>query len=315
MKILLLALMVVGLVAWSSAAASSDVVKVATFTAGLPEGLAVGSNGDLYVGLLSGEIRKVTPDGEVSSLVTLDPDQGFLLGLAFNQQDLLYAALASANPDTHGIWEVQEDGTAQRFAALDEQGLPNAIVVDRSGNLLVSDSFLGRIWKITPDGEVSVWAEDDLLLGTAEESPIGLAVGANGMAFGEDDALYVANSDFGRLVRVRVNPDGSAGSVKAVLEDEGLKGADGIAFDQKDNIYLAVNQHDKLVKITPDQEIKTLATDWLAYPASIAFGVGEERESLYITNLALLRAQGLVEGTPNPNLVRLDVDVAGRPLP
>jgi hypothetical protein len=89
MKILLLALMVVGLVAWSSTAASSDVVKVATFTAGLPEGLAVGPNGDLYVGLVSGEIRKVTPDGEVSSFVTLDPGQGFLLGLAFNQQDVL----------------------------------------------------------------------------------------------------------------------------------------------------------------------------------------------------------------------------------
>jgi hypothetical protein len=125
MKILLLALMVVGLVAWSSAAASSDVVKVVTFTAGLPEGLAVGRDGDLYVGLVSGEIRKVTPDGEVSSFVTLDPDQGFLLGLAFNRQDVLYAALASSNPETHGIWEIREDGTAQRFAALDEQGLPN----------------------------------------------------------------------------------------------------------------------------------------------------------------------------------------------
>jgi sugar lactone lactonase YvrE len=315
MKILLVALMVVGLVAPSSAAASSDVVKVATFTAGLPEGLAVGPNGDLYVGLVSGEIRKVTPDGEVASLVTLDPDQGFLLGLAFDQQDVLYAGLASANPETHGVWEIQEDGTAQRFAALDEQGLPNAIVVDRSGNLLVSDSFLGKIWRITPDGEVSVWAEDDLLLGAAEESPIGLAVGANGMAFGKDDALYVANSDFGRLVRVRVNPDGSAGSIKAVLEDEGLKGADGIAFDQKDNIYLTVNQHDKLVKITPDEEIKTLSTDGLDYPASIAFGVGEGRETLYITNLAFLRAQGLVDGTPDPSLVKLDVDVAGRPLP
>ena len=208
MKILLVALMVVGLVAWSSAAASSDVVKVATFTAGLPEGLAVGPNGDLYVGLVSGEIRKVTPDGEVSSFVTLDPDQGFLLGLALSQQDVLYAALASSNPKTHGVWEIQEDGTAQRFAALDEQGLPNAIVdeqglpnaivVDQSGNLLISDSFLGKIWRITSDGEVSVWAEDDLLLGAEEESPIGLAVGANGMAFGKDDALYVANSDFGR---------------------------------------------------------------------------------------------------------------------
>jgi sugar lactone lactonase YvrE len=99
------------------------------------------------------------------------------------------------------------------------------------------------------------------------------------------------------------------------LEDEGLKGADGIAFDKKDNIYVTVNQFDKLVRITPDEEIKTLATDGLDYPASIAFGVGEERESLYIINLAFLRAQGLVDGTPNPSLVRLDVGIPGRPVP
>jgi sugar lactone lactonase YvrE len=164
MKILLLALMVVGLVAWSSAAASSDVVKIATFTAGLPEGLAVGPDRDLYVGLVSGEIRKVTPDGEVSSFATSpDPGEGFLVGLAFDQQDVLYAALTSSNADTHGIWEIQGDGTAHRFAALDPQGLPNAIVVDQSGNLLVSDSFMGKIWKVTPDGGVSVWTEDGFI--------------------------------------------------------------------------------------------------------------------------------------------------------
>jgi hypothetical protein len=64
-----------------------------------------------------------------------------------------------------------------------------------------------------------------------------------------------------------------------------------------------------------DEEIETLATAGLDYPASVAFGVGEESKVLYVTNLAFLRTQGLVEGTPNPSLVRLDVDVAGRSLP
>jgi sugar lactone lactonase YvrE len=240
-----------------------------------------------------------------------------LVGLAFDQQGVLYAALASFNPETHGVWEIKEDGTAQRFAALEPQGLPNAIVVDQSGNLLVSDSFMAKIWKITGDGEVSVWAEDDLLLGAEEGSPTGLSVGVNGMAFGKDQLLYVVNNDFGRLMRIPVNPDGSASSIEVVLEEEGLEGADGIALDKKDNIniYVVVNQQDKLVRITLDEAIETLARAGLDFPASVAFGKGEESTSLYITNFAFLRAQGLVEGTPNPSLVRLDVDVAGRPLP
>jgi sugar lactone lactonase YvrE len=318
MKILLLIIIMVVAVTAYASAESSIVETVTTFNPDafeLPEGLAVSRHGDLYVGLLGGEIKKVTPDGQVSSFATLNPGEGFLLGLAFDQQNVLYAALASFNPETHGVWEIKEDGTAQRFAALGPQGLPNAIVVDRSGNLLVSDSVMGKIWKITPDGEVSVWAENDLLLGAEEGLPDSLPIGVNGMAFGKDQLLYVVNDDFGRLIRIPVTPDGSAGSIKVVLEDEGLEGADGIAFDKKNNIYVAVNQQDKLVRITPDEEIETLATAGLDYPASVAFGVGEESKVLYVTNLAFLRAQGLVEGTPNPSLVRLEVGVTGRPLP
>jgi sugar lactone lactonase YvrE len=315
MKILLLVLMVVGLIACASAE-SSVVEPVTTFDSGLPEGPAVDRHGDLYVGLVRGEIKKVTPDGQVSSFATsLDPGEGFLVGLAFDQQGVLYAALSSSNPETHGIWEINADGTAQRFVALDPQGLPNAIAVDQSGNVLVSDSFLGKIWKVTPDREVSVWAEDDLLLGLKEDSPTDLAFGANGMAFGQDSMLYVVNTDSGRLVRIPVNPNGEADSTELILEDKGLEGADGIALDDKDNVYVAVSRQDKLVRIFPDEEIEILATEGLDFPASLAFGKGEESKSLYITNFAFLRAQGLVEGDPNPSLVRLDVGVPGRPLP
>lgn len=34
---------------------------------------------------------------------------------------------------------------------------PNALDQDRQGNLYVSDSFLGAIFKVTQDGSTSVW--------------------------------------------------------------------------------------------------------------------------------------------------------------
>jgi hypothetical protein len=116
MKILLLIIIMVVAVTAYASAESSIVETVTTFNPDafeLPEGLAVSRHGDLYVGLLGGEIKKVTPDGQVSSFATLDPGEGFLLGLAFDQQNALYAALASFNPETHGVWEIKEDRTAQ----------------------------------------------------------------------------------------------------------------------------------------------------------------------------------------------------------
>ncbi len=114
----------------------------------LPSGLAVGQVRNLYVGMArTGEIKKLTPDGAVSTFARLpDAAPGVLSGLAF-YGSCLFALVASTNPETHGIWCFMPDGSlgGPPFAPLDQTGRPHAITTAAGPFPLVSDSALGRI--------------------------------------------------------------------------------------------------------------------------------------------------------------------------
>lgn len=279
----------------------------------LPEGLAIDKQGDIYVGMaLTGEVVRVAPDGSQTTVATFNPGGGFLVGLAVDPPGNVYAALASFDPATHGVWRISRTGEVGRIAALPVSGVPNALAFGKHGDLFVSDSFLGRIWRIDTDGTLEAWVDDPLL--TATPTPlIPLPIGANGLRFDRHGDLLVANTTRGLIVRIPVNPDGSAGNTELVVQDAALVGADDIVLDARGGLYVAVNAQNSIVRVEPDGSLTALATaaDGLDYPASLAFGTGGaiDRGSLYFTNLAFL------SGGVNPGVFRLDVGVPGRPLP
>jgi hypothetical protein len=82
----------------------------------------------------------------------------------------------------------------------------------------------------------------------------GFGVGANGLAFWRGD-LYVANTDRGRIVRIPIDVDGSAGVPATFVEDAAIAFADGIAFDVLGNLYV-VNSllANTLVRIGPEPD-------------------------------------------------------------
>jgi len=274
-----------------------------------PEGIAIDKRGNVYIGLVSaGEIRKIDPAGTQSTLATLPVGDGILVGLAVDAPGNVYAALASFDPATHGIWRIQPAGASERIAALDPAGFPNGLAFDERGNLFVSDSFLATVWRIaTGSGAADIWLQSPLLAG----DPVnGFGVGANGLAFWRGD-LYVANTDAGSIVRVPVAADGSAGTPETYVADPAIAFADGIAFDIRGSLYV-VNSllTNTLVRIAPDRTLETLATadDGLDYPASVAFGTGRgELKELYIANVG--------DNFNRPSVMKADVGVPGVPLP
>jgi DNA-binding beta-propeller fold protein YncE len=167
----------------------------------------------------------------------------------------------------------------------------NAIVLDRAGNLYVSDSFGGKVYQLAAaTGAVTVWAEDELLRPGSHAFP---GFGANGLAFDSDQRnLYVANTGDDRILRVNV-------ATRAVtVFAESVNGADGIAFDSLGRLWIAANQGDELVAldfrgrvverrgafegIGPDG-----APRGLLFPASIVI----VRDDIYVTNAALALTQ------------------------
>jgi sugar lactone lactonase YvrE len=129
-----------------------------------------------------------------------------VLGLAVAPDGAIYVAVPAKPQKDLGLWRIQ-DGGASRVAGLDPKGFPNDAAIDGSGNVYVSDSALGAVWKVAPTGAAAIWIQDPLLEG--DRTAFGF--GANGLEL-RDGALYVNNTSKGSIVRVPSRPTGPRGS-------------------------------------------------------------------------------------------------------
>ena len=306
-----------------TADAASPVSPVVTFDASRgenPESIAIDKRGNIYVSMLpTGEIRKIAPDGTQSTLAVLGvgPIPRFLLGLAVDAPGNVYALLNDV-PATRGVWRISPDGAATRIAPLPSAAQLNALAFDHRGNLYITDSIPGTIYRLAPDGSVVNWLTDPLLKASPTPCgpfPLGL-LGANGLAFNKSGDLFVLNTTLGAVVRIPVAPNGSPGAPAFFVGPNcGLRGLDGQAFDNDDNLYVAVNIQGKIVRIDPNGNLETIAAapaDPLFFPTAIAFETGlGQRKQIFITNAAppFLHLGGA------PGVVTMDVGVPGRPLP
>jgi len=311
---------------------------VITFTPekayGYPEGLAIDRHGNIYVGLLTtGEVIKITPDGTRSVMakfelgITDRKSPNVLVGLAADGSDNVYAVLLTGNApgaDTHGIWRISPDGTKELAGAIpDITGGPNQVALDARGNIYVTDSWLGIVWRIAVDSKVAqAWLNDRRLLGATDiDNPCGITTfsgGANGLAFDADGVLYVASSNRAIILRVNINPETGAPDAHEFVQDcSRLTDLDHMAFDVEGNLYVARNNSHELIRISPECHIDVLATleDGLDVPSNVTFGTGpaafgtgaNNRTMLYITNHGARHGRHC--------LLVTDVGIAGLPMP
>lgn len=295
-----------------------------------PEGIAANpANGDIYVGTFDGgspnELLRYSRNGEL--LARRDFGPAPLLGLEFdrvhrkvyitNVGDFVgtgskiqrIAADFNASTAIEDVASIPAIGAPADRVVGNPDGsqdtihfgtgarVPNALTFDKAGNLYVSDSFQGAIFRIAnpnacaPSCVAQIWAHDPLLA-TAGFPPFG----ANGLAFNADEsALFIANTGDDRILKV--DPATKAVSVFA----ESINGADGIVFDRLGRLWVAANQNDEVVALNANGRVvarlgsfKGIGRDGaprgLLFPASPVI-VGDE---LFVTNLAiaLTAAQG-----------------------
>jgi sugar lactone lactonase YvrE len=185
--------------------------------------------------------------------------------------------------------------------------VPNAMVFDGDGNLYISDSFQGAVFKITHPSDcvpncVMVKLVQHSLLATAGFPPFG----ANGLAFNSDETvLFVANTGDDRVLKIR-NPKSATPTVTVFAES--INGADGLVFDKRTGLlWVCANQADEVVALNDKGRIvaklgefrginRNGTPDGLLFPASPVI-VDDE---IFVTNLAVV----LTNPDPtNPDLV------------
>ena len=296
------AVLLATLFATTTALAQVPAHPVATLYA-QPEGIAITQDGDIYVSLaFVGDIVELKKDGSTRLITTLNVGNGFLVGLAVDRRGLIYAALASFDENA-GVWRVNpRTGEAKLFASLPfdaVKGVFNALAFDRHGNLYVTDSTGGLVYRIDDKGKATLWSDSPLLRGR-DPDPFG----ANGIVVLRGK-VYVGITDAGVVVEIPIESDGSAGPARDWVQDDSLGGTDGLAADVAGNLYVVSNWLNTVVRVSPDRRLKTVVAGGLDAPASIAFGRGRDWRYLYITNFSW--------ETGINHIARAKLDTPGRP--
>jgi sugar lactone lactonase YvrE len=299
-------------VAVAGAAIDIDVVVDYSPAAGeLTEGVAVDKRGDVFVSVTPlGQIRKYEPDGsEIMRVQLVPPGSGIgLAGLAVDAPGSLYVAAITFSPATQGVYKVSRDGSFTRLPGTGAIGFANGVTLDKRGNVYVTDTARGAVWRVPANGgAAAVWYESSLLQGTGAFN-FGFPLGANGIAYRQNE-IVVGNTEGARLVRIAIEPDGSPGAVSVLADGPSLLGVDGIALDVHGNVWAAVIAQSTIVRVSPSGGITTIATaaDGLDWASSVAFG---KNGDLWAVNYAIGPPGG-----PGPALLRLAVGVKGQPVP
>ena len=260
-----------------------------------PEGLALDRRtGDVYVANFDfrgtndglGHVVVFNKEGKLLRVLSLKgvPGSTALLGLDFHPTTHALLVIDFGAQQVLNVNPLTGDSTL--FTKVNSAAGLNALTFDKAGNVYVSDSFQGIIWKTGPaGGTASRWASS-ILLTTTGKPPFG----ANGIAFDEDGAMLVANTGDDTVVKI---PPGG-GVETATVFTNSINGADGLAIDEDGNIWVCANQADELVVVDKTGKAIAKLGDFngisergeprgFLFPASLVFS----GEFVLVTNLSL----------------------------
>lgn len=232
-----------------------------------PECVAVDKDGYVWCGGERGEIFRIDQKG--SSIECVASTNGFVLGLAFDEEENLYVCDLKLKT----VFRLdQKTRLLAEFADMSQTEhdirIPNFPVVDDAhGYLYVTDSYDPNcagpgIWRFDlHTGKGEMWYKLPLRF-------------ANGMAFSlKRDAFYVAETFAKRVVRIPVLTNGSPGQPQVVSELDAYP--DGLAIGRDGRLFICCYEPSLIYQWSEDEGLQLLCFDetahTLCHPTNCAF--------------------------------------------
>ena len=263
----------------------------------------------------------------------------FATGLGFPEAPVLLPdgshLFTEMTPDTGWVVWISKDGKSRRVVA--KTGRPNGLAPDADGAFWVAETLNRSLLKITLDGKVEKIAGEGkeqpfLFLNDLAFAPNGelnpdyenldydgrvyrveVQSGAvetidrrlrftNGIAFGPDRNLYVAETITGMIHRYEWRDGRVAGrrspfgNVVDPHGPDGIRGPDGMKFGADGNLYVAVFGQGTVTVLGSDGNVlRRHDTDGL-WPTNLHFGEAGEK-SIYVTEAQTGTVQIIEVGT------------------
>jgi sugar lactone lactonase YvrE len=238
-----------------------------------------GSGGLLLSASGPGAIERLTPDGNVTTLVpnVNAPGGQRVIGrtLYFNTGD---SAQSGVTGTADGTLERFDLDTHQRTTFASGLTMPNGLAVLPNGDFVVSRDIgsgtgITRIPLSDPAHPQANWAQLD---------------DQNGMAVDPSGTWLYADQTFtldSKVFRIRI-ADPTQMSVVATLYDSGIpKGLDDLTIDSKGILYIAANAAGQVIRLDPATGKHCVIVSGLQNPSSLKFGrgAGWSASHLYVT--------------------------------
>lgn len=260
-------------------------------TGGLPgpSGIMIAKSGTMYVTEISGHrIRSISPEGTIGLMAgsgTVGWLDGSSTSARFNQPggatEDPEGNLYIADTVNNRIRKITPAGNVETFAGTGTAGdvntsnpltsqfrSPQNIVRGKDGSFYISESAGNRIRKISPTGNVEVFAGS---LTAASGYADGAGANARfltpyGITIDDNQNIYVA--DYGNHRIRKISPSGLvttvAGSgVSGNLDGKGTAAQFNqpfdVSIDANQSLYISTRSGNMIRRITPDGEVKTLA--------------------------------------------------------
>jgi sugar lactone lactonase YvrE len=197
---------------------------------------------------------------------------GRILRVAVGQKDATPQLFSQPPPEFAGGWMVT---------------MWNDLVFDKAGNLFMTDDK-PRIWRVTPDGQASVWFTDPQIAGYFgfAGGPLGGRIDPTGKYFYFSITISAAFPGEAAIYRLPLVDHPSAADLQLVhrfpvVPGQELPQASGIAFAESGDLYVGLIGTNQIAVLDPSgNEIRRISSPLFDSPWGLAF----TGKSLLVTN-------------------------------